>query len=194
MKSHPRILGCGLRTGVVLASVITGCSLATFVNAAGLKRDMTWLLQQHGVKASRLACSADAATRAGRCVFDASASDVAKLVEGLSLAELTEAKQYSSGEAYFQAQLDRIDQMTKEEAQRATNERVPEYVPLFSAHEWFSAGCFAMPEFQDRAPLAIYGTPRRIPLAQDGTAWSFLVLFYNPSAQRACADIADAYG
>ena len=193
MKRGFRILACWRCVSLIMTLAVTGCSLAAFVNAAGLRRDMTWLLQQHGVKASRLACSAEAATRDGRCAFDASASDVAKLTEGLSLADVTEAKRYSSREAYFQAQFDRVDQMTQEEAQRAEHEPVPAYAALFSAHKWFSAGCFAMPEFQDRDPLVIYGAPRRIPLA-DGTAWSFLVLFYNPSALRACADISYAYG
>src|SRR5919109_710772 len=87
MRALFRVLG---RLGAV---ALAGCALADVAWNAGnrgeLARDIDELFRRHGVAVARPACAMIGTTRDGTCTFPASADQVARLVAGLALAEVT---------------------------------------------------------------------------------------------------------
>ena len=167
--------------------LMPGCG----VNRLGLHQDMARLLKRHGVETSTLDCRMGLG-RDGRCLVDVSADKVAQLAHQLELREWPKVTQYASAEAYQTAQLAAIERMTKEELQQSTPPEPPE-LSMFRAHGWFHDGSLSERSFRALSEVTVYGRSARLAL-DGGGAFDFVVLFYSSAAQRACMDIAYAYG
>jgi len=157
-----------VRLGVFLVSfALMGSACGVIYSrstATSLERDLSLLYGEPGLTDSEPGCSVIDSTRTGFCVYEASEGEVASLVERLGLRSIT---------------LDAD----------GTGSTV-------AAAEEISAGCLSQPGYENPRRLLAYESERRGDSIRldNGTAFEYLLLMFEPVRGGMCIQASYAYG
>ena len=132
--------------------------------ATALERDLSLLSGVAGLTDPTPKCAVIDATRTGYCLYDTSEGEVASLVKRLALHAITLD---TSGDGLTVAPKDEIE-----------------------------GGCLAQAGFENPLQLMIYESELRgdTTRLENGAAFEYLLLFYNPAGNLMCIQASYAFG